>query len=143
MAHWRENRVSLLLSSCTIIAKGEQQLRAITSELRLQLRPVENGLRKIWALPKRHPTKHFYFNFHFNSIQVYLVFFPCECVVDSFYSELIILFSTKKPCLKIRAISSRGTEGTIKQSWLAIVQQPLSTKYDSSAAPASGGMKST
>ena len=40
MAHWRENRVSLLLSSGTIIAKGEQQLRAITSELRLQLRPV-------------------------------------------------------------------------------------------------------
>ena len=40
MAHLRENRVSLLLSSCTIIAKGEQQLRAITSELRLQLRPV-------------------------------------------------------------------------------------------------------
>ena len=42
MAHLRENRVSLLLSSCTIIAErgGEQQLRAITSELRLQLRPV-------------------------------------------------------------------------------------------------------
>ena len=41
MAHLRENRVSLLLSSCTIIAnRGEQQLRAITSELRLQLRPV-------------------------------------------------------------------------------------------------------
>ena len=41
-------------------SEEKQQLRAITSELRLQLRPVENGLQKIWALPKSKsplPTK--------------------------------------------------------------------------------------
>ena len=52
MAHLPENRVSLLLSSCTIIAErgGEQQLRAITSELRLQLRPVGK-----WSLENMGP----------------------------------------------------------------------------------------